>query len=196
MVPTIDQTCIGILRTHTYPRVLNASRTKVTHQKPHPLPIPDNCFDTVALDFIGPLPKENGKDTILTMTDPLGADICIAATHSTDTAAKIAVVLFDQWYCKNGLMLNLISDRDALFTTELWTALHKLTGIKLKMSMSYHPETDGSSKWTNKTVNQAIRYHVNNNQKGWSAKLPRIHFAIMNTVNASTGFSGFHLQTG
>jgi hypothetical protein len=93
-------------------------------------------------------------------------------------------------------MLNLVSDRDTLFTAELWTALHKLTGVKLKMSTSYHPETDGSSEWTNKTVNQAIRYHIDNNQKGWLAKLPRIQFAMMNTVNASTGFSGFQLKTG
>jgi hypothetical protein len=67
-------------------------------------------FDTVALDFIGPLPEENGKDTILTMTDPLGADIHIASTHSSYTAAQVAVVLFDEWYCENGLMLNLVSD--------------------------------------------------------------------------------------
>jgi hypothetical protein len=93
-------------------------------------------------------------------------------------------------------MLNLISDRDALFTAELWSALHKLMGVKLKMSTSYHPETNGSSERTNKTVNQAIRYHVDNNQKGWLAKLPRIRFAMMNMVNASTGFSGFQLKTG
>jgi hypothetical protein len=93
-------------------------------------------------------------------------------------------------------MLHLVSDRDALFTADLWTALHKLSGVKLKMSTSYHPETDGSSERTNKTVNQSIRYHVDNNQKGWLAKLPRIRFAIMNTVNASTGFSGFQLKTG
>ena len=90
------------------------------------------------------------------MTDPLSTDIHIAATHSTYTAAQVVVVLFDKWYCENGLMLHLISDQDPLFTTELWTALHKLTGIKLKMSTSYHPETDGSSEWTNKTINQAI----------------------------------------
>jgi hypothetical protein len=182
------------------PSCVECQRNKNRTSKPtgplHPLPVPDDRFDTVALDFIGPLPEENGKDTILTMTDPLGADIRIAGTHSSYTAAQVAVVLFDEWYCENGLMINLVSDRDALFTAELWTALHKLTGVKLKMSTSYHPETDGSSERTNKTVNQAIRYHVDNNQKGWLAKLPRIRFAIMNTVNASTGFSGFQLKTG
>ena len=145
---------------HTYHHALNVSRTKTTNPNPlaplHPLPVPDDHFDTVALDFIGPFPEEHGKDTILTTTDLLGADIRITATHSTDAAAQVAMVLFDEWYCENGLMLHLISDRDLLFTTELWTALHKLTGIKLKMSTSYHPETDSSSKQTNKTINQAI----------------------------------------
>jgi hypothetical protein len=162
----------------------------------HPLPVPDDHFDTVTLDFIRPLPEEDGKDTILTMTDLLSADIYIAGTHSTYTAAQVAIVLFDKWYCENGLMLHLISDQDALFTAKLWTALHKLTGVKLKMSTSYHPETDGSSERTNKTVNQAICYHVDNNQKGWLAKLPRVRFAIMNTMNSSTGFSGFQLKSG
>ena len=134
----------------------NKDRTSKPTGLLHPLPVPNDQFDTVTLDFIGPLPEEDGKDTILTMTNLLGADICIARTHSTYTAAQIAVVLFDEWYCENGLMLHLISNRDTLFTAKLWTALHKLTGVKLKMSTSYHPETDGSSEQTNKTVNQAI----------------------------------------
>ena len=174
----------------------NKSRTSKPTGPLHPLPVPDARFEAVALDFVGPLPEEGGKDTILTMTDLLGAEIRLAPVHSTATAAEIAVVLFDEWYCENGLMRQIITDRDALFTSELWTALHKLTGVKLKMSTSYHPQTDGASERTNKTLNQAIRYHVDNNQKGWLAKLPRIRFAIMNTVNASTGFSPFHLKTG
>ena len=149
----------------------------------------------VALDFVGPLPEESGKDTILTMTDLLGAEVRLTPIHSTAMAAEVAVVLFDEWYCENGLMRQIITDWDALFTSELWTALHKLTGVKLKMSTAYHPQTDRSSERTNKTLNQAICYHVNNNQKGWLSKLPRICFAIMNTVNASTGFSPFHLKT-
>jgi hypothetical protein len=174
----------------------NKSRTTKPTGPLHPLPVPDARFEAVALDFVGPLPEEGGKDTILTMTDLLGAEIRLAPLHSTATAAEVAVILFDEWYCENGLMRQIVTDRDPLFTSELWTALHKLTGVKLKMSTAYHPQTDGASERTNKTLNQAIRYHVDNNQKGWLSKLPRIRFAIMNTVNASTGFSPFQLKTG
>jgi len=62
------------------------------------------------------------------------------------------------------------------------------------MSTAYHPETDGSSERTNKTVIQALRYHVEWNQQGWVKALPRIQFSIMNTVNKLTNFSPFQLK--
>jgi hypothetical protein len=64
------------------------------------------------------------------------------------------------------------------------------------MSTSYNPETDGGSEHTNKTVVQAIRSHVDRNQKGWCASLPQVRFSIMNSLNASTGFSPFQLKSG
>jgi len=62
--------------------------------------------------------------------------------------------------------------------------------------MAYHPETDGASERTNKTVNQALQFHVEHNQMGWVRALPRIRFNMMNTVNKSTGFSPFQLRMG
>ena len=60
----------------------------------------------------------------------------------------------------------LISDHNKLFMSQFWHVLHKLTGIKLKLSTPYHPETDGASEHTNKMVNQCIQFHVECNQKG------------------------------
>lgn len=68
--------------------------------------------------------------------------------------------------------------------------------MKLKMLSAYHPETDGSSERSNKTVAQSLRYHVDRHQKGWVRALPLVRFNIMNTVNASTGFSPFQLRMG
>ena len=162
----------------------------------HPLPILDQRGDSVAIDFIGPLPEDNGNNCIITFTDLLGSDIQLAATHTDITAEQLAYLFFDKWYCENGLPSDIVSDRDKLFVSAFWKALHKLTGVKLKMSTAYHPQTDGASERTNKTVNQCLRYHVERNQLGWSRALPRIHFHIMNTVNKSTSFSPFQLRMG
>lgn len=134
---------------------------------------------------------DNGFDCILSLTDRLNSDIRIIPTRCDITAEDLAVIFFDNWYCENGLPLDIVSDRDKLFTSKFWKALHTLTGVQLKLSTSYHPETDGASERSNKTINQAIRYHVRRNQKGWVRALPRIRFDIMNSVNASTGVSPF-----
>ena len=150
----------------------------------------------VAIDFIGPLPLDNGFDTIITITDCMGSDIQIIPTVSTLTADKLAELFFEKWYCENGLPLDIVSNRDKLFMSHFWKTLHTLTSIKLKMSTSYHLETDGSSERTNRTVIQCIHFVVEHDQIGWVKALPKIRFDIMNTVNRSTGFSPFQLRFG
>ena len=130
------------------------------------------------------------------MTDRLGSDIRIVPTKTNITAEDLAIIFFNNWYCENSLPKEIISNRDKLFVSKFWTALHKLTSVKIKLSSAYHPETDGSSDRSNKTVNQCIWYHVRWNQKGWVRVLPWIRFNIMNSVNASTGFSNFQLRLG
>ena len=139
----------------------NKSQTMKALGPLHPLPIPDEHGDSVALDFVGPLPEDDGYNCILTMTDHLGSDYHLIPTRTDALAEDIVLLVFDNWYCKNGLLSNFGSSCDKLFILNFWKALNKLTGIKLKMSSVYHPETNGSSEHTNKTVNQAIHFHVN-----------------------------------
>jgi hypothetical protein len=188
------------LETAYIPSCPACQRNKSKTTKPigplHPLPVPDGRCDSVAIDFIGPLPFDNGFDTIITFTDRLGSDIQIIPSVSSLTADKLAEIFFDKWYCENGLPLDIVSDRDKLFMSRFWKTLHTLTGVKLKMSTSYHPETDGSSERTNKTVIQCIRFAVERDQIGWVKALPKIRFDIMNTINRSTGFTPFQLRFG
>ena len=146
------------------PGCQDCQRNKVATTKPvgplHPLHIPDGRCESIAMDFIGPLPEDEGSDCILTITDRLGSDIQIILTKTDITAEELAVIFIDHWYCENSLPLEIILDRDKLFITKSWKSLHKLSGVELKMSSTKHPETDGSSKCTNKTVNQCLRFHV------------------------------------
>jgi len=182
------------------PSCIDCQRNKNTTKRPtgplHPLPIPDGRGDLVAMDFIGPLPEENGFDCILTMTDRLNSDVQLVPCNTKTNAEQLAVLFFDKWYCENGLPLEIISDRDKLFMAKFWKHLMLLTGIKHRASSAYHPQTDGASERTNKTVNQLICFHVERNQTGWLRALPRVRFAIMNTVNKSTGYSPFQLKYG
>ena len=44
----------------------NKTHTSKPMSPLHPLPVPNDCFNTITLDFIGQLPEEDGRDAILT----------------------------------------------------------------------------------------------------------------------------------
>jgi hypothetical protein len=174
----------------------NKSRTSRPAGPLHPLPVPDACFTSIAIDFVGPLPEDEGFNYLATITDRLGADIKLIPCRTDITAPQFAELFFNHWYCDNGAPSDIVTDRDRLFISSFWTTLMELVGIKHKLSTAYHPQTDGSSERTNKTVIQALRFLVDRNQRGWVKALPRIRFYIMNSVNSSTGLSGFQLKSG
>jgi len=65
----------------------------------HPLPVPDQQGDSVAIDFIGPLPEDEGKNCIVTFTDRLGSNIRVIPTHTDITAEDLATLFFNEWSC-------------------------------------------------------------------------------------------------
>ena len=99
--------------------VLIANVTKSRTSKPagplHLLPIPDNYLESVTVDFISPLPKDGNYNTIVTMTDRLGADVQLAPCNTDMTAEEFATIFFNKWFCENGCPLKLITNQDKLF---------------------------------------------------------------------------------
>jgi hypothetical protein len=166
------------LETSYVPRCVDCQQNKSATSKPcsplHLLPIPNARGDSVAIDFIGPLPPDSGFNQITSLTNHLGSDVCIISSNTSMTTEELALSFFNNWYCENSLPLEIVSDCDKLFVSCFWKALHALTGTKIKMSSSFHPETDGASERTNKTINQLLCYHVERNQKGWVKALPLI----------------------
>lgn len=59
------------------------------------------------------------------------------------TAFQVALVFMDAIFKLHGLPVAMISDRDKVFTSNLWQTLFKITGTELRMSTSYHPQMDG-----------------------------------------------------
>ena len=133
----------------------NKSQTTKPARPLHPLPVLDKQGDSVAIDFMGPLPIDRGFNMICSMTDHLGSDIQLIPTISMLTADGMALLFFNHWYCKNGPLLMTICDWNKLFISLFWKVLYKLIGVSVKMSSAYHPETDGVSEWMNNTVNQS-----------------------------------------
>ena len=43
----------------------------------------------------------------------------------------------------HGVLVSIVSDRDPKFTTHFWKRFQKAMGTQLRMSITFHPQTDG-----------------------------------------------------
>jgi transposase InsO family protein len=149
------------------------------------------------MDFIGPLPETSAKyNAIVVFVDRLSKMIHAVPTTTTATAADVAKILFDTVFRHHGLPVTIVSDRDARFTSGFWRSLFNLCGTHLAMSSAYHPQTDGQTERANRTLQEMLRAFVNRHQNDWDTHLTACEFAYNNSVNPSTGYSPFYLNSG
>jgi len=65
----------------------------------------------------------------------------------------------------HGLSESIILDRGPQFTAELIGELNRILGIKSKMSIAFHPQTDGQIKRVNQKLEQYLRMFINYRQE-------------------------------
>ncbi|GJS90320.1 putative reverse transcriptase domain-containing protein [Tanacetum coccineum] len=97
---------------------------------------------------------------------------------------------------RHGMSVSIISDRDSKFTSLFWKALHKALGTRLDMSTTYHPQTDGQSERTIKTLEDMLRACVLDFRKGWDRNLPLVEFSYNNSYHTSIKAAPFEALYG
>ncbi|KAL0324566.1 UNVERIFIED_CONTAM: Retrovirus-related Pol polyprotein from transposon [Sesamum calycinum] len=111
-----------------------------------PLPIPDQAWSCISMDFIEGLPPSEGKDSILVIVDRLTKYSHFLPLKHPYTASSIAKTFFDNIYKLHGLPVSIVTVRDRVFTSRLWNELFSMAGVSLDMSSAYHPQTDGQTE--------------------------------------------------
>ena len=139
--------------------------SKPSNQKPYgllnPLAVPGYPWESIGIDFVGPLPKSSNRDgsfdSITVVICLLTGMVQLVPSCTNYNSKKIGELMFEEVYKYHGLPKNIISDRDVLFTSTFWRRLHQLIGTNLWMSSAYHPQTDGTTERANRTVTQMLR---------------------------------------
>jgi transposase InsO family protein len=73
-------------------------------------------------------------------------------THTTINVEGAALLFFKEVWEHHRTPRVVISDRGPQFVTIFIRELYKLLGIKLAMSMAYHPQTDGQTEHVNQVL--------------------------------------------
>lgn len=104
--------------------------------------MPDGAWQVVSLDFVEGLPRSSHIHVVVDKFSKYSHFLVLSHPF---TAASVAKLFMTNVYKLHGMPAAIISNRDKIFTSQLWQELFKLAGFELKMSTAYHPQIDGQT---------------------------------------------------
>lgn len=160
------------------------------------LPVPDHAWQIVSLDFIEGLPKSATFTCILVAVDKFSKYSHFVPLAHPFTAMDVAEAYMQFIHKLHGLPQSLISDRDRIFTSTLWTTLFRLAGTQLRMSSSYHPQTDGQTERVNQCLETFLQCFVHTCPSQWSKWLALAEYWYNTSFHSALGTTPFEVLYG
>ncbi|KAI0996998.1 hypothetical protein K3495_g11185 [Podosphaera aphanis] len=161
-----------------------------------PLPIAQQPWQEVSMDFVGGLPKSEGYDSIMVVVDRLTKMRHLIPCTTSANSHNVAELYLKNVWKLHGLPTHITSDRGTQFTAKFWKCLCKHLNIDARMSTAFHPETDGQTERFNAVMEQYLRSYVSFQQDDWAKWLPMAEFSANNQVSSSTQASPFFSNYG
>ena len=129
-----------------------------------PNSIPEKPWTHISADFITKLPLAQGYDSILVVVDRLTKMVHFIPTTEKTSAEGLAQLFRDNVWKLHSLPKSIISDRGPQFVAGLMRELNEMLGIKSKLLIMFHSQTDGQTKRINQELEQYLRMFTNHRQ--------------------------------
>ena len=129
-----------------------------------PLPIPKRPWSSVSMDFIVDLLPSNTFDNICVVVDRFSKMAHFVPCKKTIIGEDTAKLFIDNICRYHGLLDEIISDRGPQFVFKFWQSLFKILQVEIKLSLAFHPQTDGQTERVNQVLEQYLCYIINYQQ--------------------------------
>jgi len=148
------------------------------------------------MDFVGLFPESSDCNYLWVVICHLTSMVHLVPICTTTTTSKLAWLYIHKIVHLHGLARTIVLDRDSKFTSKFWHETHRLLGMKLLMSMSFHPQTDGASEQAIHSVAQILQAIVQLDQWDWPEKISMVEFALNSAISSLSRFAPFKLNYG
>ena len=161
-----------------------------------PMPPGERPWEEIPMDFVVELPESEGFNAILVITVRLTKVQYYLPAKTTCTAADVVNAYIDEIWRLHGLPRHMSSVRGPPFAYKFSKELNRKLNINLRLSTTYHPQTDGLSERAVQALKQYLRIYCLDRQIRWRAWLPLAEFAY-NTISTTThGYSPYRSLYG
>ena len=148
---------------------------------------PDQRFDHLHLDIVGPLSLSEGYSYILTVIDRF-TRWPEAVPIPNIEAGTVAKAFVNIWVSRFGVPSTITTDRGSQFESALWKHLMQLLGCTRVRTTARHPQSNGMVERFHRTLKAALRTKFSSSS--WTSALPLIllglRTALKEDLNCST----------
>nr|GEV76870.1 reverse transcriptase domain-containing protein [Tanacetum cinerariifolium] len=149
---------------------------------------------TLGIDFMGTFLKSYKFEYILVAVDYVSKWAEAQALPTND--ARVVITFLKRLLCRFGMPKALISERDTHFYNKIMERTMKRYGINHRFFTSYHPQTSGQVKNTNRALKRILENPVKDNPAIWSRKLDDALWAFRTAYKTPTGTTPYKLMYG
>nr|GEW91701.1 reverse transcriptase domain-containing protein [Tanacetum cinerariifolium] len=110
--------------------------------------------------------------------------------------ARVVITFLERLFCRFGMPKALTSDRGTNFCNKIMERTMKRYRVNHRFSTSYHPQTSGQVKNTNRALKRILEKTVKDNPAIWSRKLDDALWAFRTTYKSPTGTTSYKLIYG
>ena len=150
------------------------------------LPIPEQLWNSISMDFIKKLLLFSGFDTILVIVNKFTKQTIFIPAYNTIMSADLVHLFTLYVFSKHSISSHVTFGRGLEFVLNFFCSLDIILDIQLYFTSGYHLKDDGQTKHMNQTLKQYLCVYCNYQQDDWSKLLSLAEFSYNNALNATT----------
>ena len=153
-----------------------------------------NLFQRWGIDVMGPLTTSvGGKSYVILAIDHFSRWV-VAKAVETPTAEETVRFVRENIIFNYGIPEELISDQGANFTSRLFQEFAARSGITLKRTSPYHPQTNGATERANQLFKQILgKLAQGHGIRFWDELVEKVVWTMRTRTHATTGYSPYEL---